>query len=294
MQRFARLAGLIYFASSMACATAEELDGFHSDGGRDTTVADSDEEDSGEEDSGGAQDTAVKPDTGADSARADAGRVDAAIDSAATDTKSNDVGTDARIDAAADSGGTDAGTDARTDAGADSAWMDTAGIDAAGFTCPDDSYDVDNNIGNGCEAVDSMSIHTTATAHSFGDVSECDSWETLTNTYASDLRTHTPSMTSGELGRPDYVTAVHKDDALCVNNPNVELRITAGVGTYRLTVYRASGAVDTACSPKTVVGVGTTGEVLCSDQNNGEKITFKIEKVSGPSERASYTLRYHN
>ncbi len=212
---------------------------------------------------------------------------------------------DAGHDAASDSGG---GTDT-TPPPEETGLFDTAlppedttpedTHDAADITCPLDQYDVDGDPTNGCEFKETVSNHTLATAYSMGDVDECDSsydWIKVSNMYASDERMHGKALEAGINGRPQFITARHVSKTLCVDDPVYQIAISGGKGTYRVSLYRHGdlSQLDTKCSPQNVGGAETTINYACTGQDDGELAVIKIEKVSGPREKVSYTLQYHN
>jgi hypothetical protein len=175
------------------------------------------------------------------------------------------------------------------------AGTDTA--DASPLTCALDEYDVDGDPSNGCEFKDTLGNHSKDTAKNLGSVDECDgSAVTHTNTYASDERLHGPTGESGLLGRADYIAIKHVAKTFCVNDPTYQVTTTGGVGDYRISVYRHGDVVelDPKCSPTIVGGAEPTKEYACTGQDDGEIIIFKIEKISGPREKVTYTLKYHN
>ena len=179
---------------------------------------------------------------------------------------------------------------------------DTGAVDASdggGLTCALDEWDLDGNPANGCEWKDTVGNHTLATAYAFGNVDECDSsygWFTHSGTIASDDRLHGSALESGVVGRPQFITATHSSSTFCVDDPVYQITMTGGVGTYRVSVYRNGdlGQLDTKCSPHEVGGGETSADLACTGQSDGEMAIIKIEKVSGPREKVSYTLKYHN
>jgi hypothetical protein len=222
------------------------------------------------------------------------GTAEASGDGDRDDTNGADSG---RVDAGKDSG-VDGAVDSRPDVAGDGATdtkADTGGgtPDSTTLTCGDDEYDVDGDPTNGCEVPDP------ATPFELGGVSECDGapfgygWKTYKGTFASDERMHTPSGASGTTGKPHEIGSSHVDDALCTNDAVYKLSFGSGTrGTYRLTVLR-DGTEDSACSPRTIVG-GSSAEATCSDHEDGDRIVFRIEKLSGPAENASFDFQFHN
>jgi hypothetical protein len=179
----------------------------------------------------------------------------------------------------------------------DTAVEDTS--DTAPLTCALDEWDLDGLESNGCEFKDTAGNHTLSTAYAFGDVDECDSsygWKTHSGSIASDDRLHGSAKESGLLGRPQYITAKHIAKTFCVDDPVYQLSITGGTGAYRVSIYRHGdlSELDTKCSPHEVGGKETSADFACTGQDDGELAIIKIEKVSGPREKVSYTLKYHN
>ena len=188
-------------------------------------------------------------------------------------------------------------TGGRIDAPIDGTGTDTP--DAAGLTCALDEWDLDGLESNGCEWKDTVGNHTLATAYAYGDVDECDSsygWKSHSGSIASDDRLHGSAMESGVIGRPQFITARHVSKTLCVDDPVYQLTMTGGTGNYRVSVFRHGdlAQLDTKCSPHEIGGAETSADLACTGQVDGELVVLKIEKVSGPREKVSYTLKYHN
>ena len=179
---------------------------------------------------------------------------------------------------------------------------DTASVDASdggGLTCALDEWDLDGLESNGCEWKDTVGNHTLATAYAFGDVDECDSsygWFTHSGTIASDDRLHGSALESGVTGRPQFITARHASSTFCVDDPVYQITLSGGVGSYRVSIYRNGdlGQLDTKCSPHEVGGGETSADFACTGQSDAEIAIIEIEKVSGPREKVSYTVTYHN
>ncbi|MEO7092001.1 MAG: hypothetical protein ABI175_02045 [Polyangiales bacterium] len=171
--------------------------------------------------------------------------------------------------------------------------------DAAGLICAIDEWDLDGVESNGCEFKDTVGNHTLATAFAFGDVSECDSSagsKSHSGSISSDDRLHGSALESGVVGRPQFITAKHKDGLTCLNDPTYQITMSGGIGVYRVSVFRHGdlSELDSKCSPHEVGGGETSASFACTGQDDGELAVIKIEKVSGPREKVSYTLKYHN
>jgi hypothetical protein len=212
---------------------------------------------------------------------------------ATTDGSLGDEGDAAPIDEAGDEiGGSDGSVLPMFDV------VDEPTADTSVLTCDETHYDVNGDPTDGCEVTDTETIHTEGTAMAFGEVSECDSTSSNVQHFAgnfpSDDRTHTPSGRNGTLGLPLWFTATHESETFCEDDPTFNVTVGAGSGTYRVTLRRQDGTIDSKCSPVEVGAGKSTGDVLCSSQNSGEVVSIEIEKVSGGNENPSIALTYHN
>jgi hypothetical protein len=107
--------------------------------------------------------------------------------------------------------------------------------------CKAESYDVNGDVADGCEADDDLPIHdTTAAAKSLGQVSDCqDSPVTATAVMPSDDRLHLVAPTARPSGRADWYKLHIDDKAFCVVEAEVKVSLKSlpPSALYRAVAY---------------------------------------------------------
>ncbi|MDQ2652448.1 MAG: hypothetical protein M3Z20_05310 [Chloroflexota bacterium] len=169
------------------------------------------------------------------------------------------------------------------------------------LSCQGDTYDVDGDPSNGCEAQYTGGAHTQETAFTLPPLScaEINASTTPVHTIFSDGRAHASPPVDGfnpATGAAPQWWWVHAYGSLpdplppCSNNLDVSLAVTGSTGNcYQLTVQTSKGT----WTEQTRNGVAHIDE--SNAYNDNTPVYFIVEKTCGTSvtEAASYTITYH-
>jgi len=164
--------------------------------------------------------------------------------------------------------------------------------------CKAESYDVNGDVADGCEAEDDLPIHdTTADAKSLGQVSDCDNAVTTTAVTPSDDRLHLVAPTSRPGGRPDWYKLHIDDKAFCIVEAEVKVSLKSlpQSALYRAAAYWVcDGGAELATDSKSGNGGGelllnptTTCTTVGDDSGT---LYVKVAQESGGHSAASYTI----
>ena len=165
--------------------------------------------------------------------------------------------------------------------------------------CKAESYDVNGDVADGCEATDDLPIHdTTADAKSLGQVSDCeDNPVTATAVMPSDDRLHLVAPTARPGGRPDWYKLHIDDKAFCLVEAEVKVSLKSlpPGALYRAAAYWVcDGGAQLATDTKTGNGGGellldptTTCTTVGDDSGT---LYVEVAQESGAHSGASYTI----
>jgi hypothetical protein len=161
------------------------------------------------------------------------------------------------------------------------------------FSCVGERYDVDGNMANGCEVLDTPQFnHLQSSAISVGSLSCFDTNEfNLSGRVLSDTRFHEPAIAGfvpATGAAPDWFRIFGEGGTFCINDLDV--------------TFTTSGGTTAACTRLTVItteetrSCTLTGNDSCSftnvDYDNDSNIFFKVENVCPASGgQVTYTIR---
>lgn len=168
------------------------------------------------------------------------------------------------------------------------------------FRCAGENYDVDGDIGTGCEQSDAPTgNHSSGGAVDLGSMpcNDGSSNPNISGVMVSDAREHSPAIlgfnaTTGSA--PDYYTIYADGGTLCQNDINISLVVS---GSSSPTCYKLTA--DTSKGPYTCQ---TSSGGSCSiskgsgSYNDNTTILIKVEKTcpaSSVRERVTYTVTGH-
>ena len=161
------------------------------------------------------------------------------------------------------------------------------------FSCQGDSYDVDGNEANGCEALYTSGAHTQETATRLPEQDCTGSGVTPSRTLFSDQRTHenlqVAAFNTAKGAAPQW-WVIKGTGGFCNNDLNVTLNLSTGSGhCYKLTVKAGINA----WTAQTVNGVANITRNAPAYQDDTD-IFFGVEKTCDASTReaATYTIAY--
>lgn len=163
--------------------------------------------------------------------------------------------------------------------------------------CKDESYDVNGNAADGCEAADDLPIHdSAAAAKDLGQATDCGNALTTSGVLPSDDRKHLVAPTDRPAGRADWYK-LHIDDGWCVVEAAVKISLKSlpAAGLYRAAAYWVcDGGAQLATDSQTGPGGGElllNPAVNCTTMGNDSGTLYiKIGQDSGAHSAASYTI----
>jgi hypothetical protein len=170
------------------------------------------------------------------------------------------------------------------------------------FSCQGEHYDVDKNMGNGCEAVDApQGNHTVSTAAHEPDVSDCDSGGvdfSFTGTLLSDTRVHeNPAIVGFDTASgsaPDWYTFKGVGHTLCQNDLVLTLTVngSSSPACYKMTVItdKVSYSCQTNSSGTCNINHNSGGQF-----SDDTMINVEVQKTCSTSvtENVTYTVSGH-
>lgn len=167
------------------------------------------------------------------------------------------------------------------------------------FSCAGESYDVDNNTSNGCEATDAPTgNHTSGSATNLGTFPCTDgsSNRNIAGSMHSDQRMHVPPIAGFDAATgsaPDHYT-LFADGGICQNEVVLTLSVsgTGNLACYRLTVITNNDTYTCATNASGSCNINEDGTGAYSDNTDIDLVVERTCAASSPGS-VTYTVTGH-
>ncbi len=171
---------------------------------------------------------------------------------------------------------------------------------ACNIQCAAEAYDVDGQIGNGCELSDDLPVHENKyVAVSMGKVDDCAKTKTTSAVIPSDDRHHTNAPALRPNGREDWFKLHITDTTWCLTEARVDVKLTGLSASAAFTV-EAYFACDSGKVSKTITKTGYGGNsftlipsTACTVGSLGKDsgwVYVRVAKTAGPHSSGKYSL----
>jgi hypothetical protein len=165
--------------------------------------------------------------------------------------------------------------------------------------CTGDSYDINGDPTDGCEAMDDQkSNHTQLTAHDMGSVTDCAKLQTAGGSLPSDEMKHVSLPYARKAGLEDWFALQIEDKPGCVMEGIINFDLTAlpAAAVYEADAVYVCDADGTEIESKLWTSMG--GEKFkismipldCPTPSETGTLYVRLAKVSGPHSVASYSI----
>ena len=167
------------------------------------------------------------------------------------------------------------------------------------FNCAGESYDVDNNVSNGCEVTDGVTGNHTQGSAAFVGSFPCTDGSSNRNIAASlpsDQRSHVPAITGFDAASgsaPDWYR-IRATGGVCQNEVVLTLDVTGtgNLACYRLTVFTTDGTYTCTANASGDCSINEDGTGAYNDDSD---IHIRVDKTCASTSpgAVTYTVKGH-